>query len=129
MDEGGKSTKNDGRKTSTNLEAIKPESISPLLPGSNQVSYPMMDLRNFTQVTQEMITRMQISKGKKRGRIAQGFTEYCENTQDLINDLSNTLNDEKTSLKKKKKLRNQISAFQARLKKRIINMDQELRLE
>ena len=39
------------------------------------------------------------------------------------------MQDESTSENKKKQLRNQVSAFQARLKQRITNMDQELRLE
>ena len=44
-------------------------------------------------------------------------------------ELRTTLMDVETPNSKKKQLRNQISAFQARLKQRITNMDQELRLE
>lgn len=64
--------------------------------------------------------------GKKRGRKVQEFQTYCENTQERIDELKRTVKLSSTSEERKKQIRNQISAFQARLKQRIQNMDQEL---
>ena len=86
-------------------------------------------MASLTQITHEMNRRMEMARGMKRGRKVQGFAEYCQKTTERINELKNTLKKENTSEEKKKQLRNQISAFQARLKQRITNMDQELRLE
>jgi flagellin-specific chaperone FliS len=76
-----------------------------------------------------MNRRMKMARGMKRGRKVQGFSEYCEKTQERINELKATLKIDSTSEEQKKQIRNQISAFQARLKQRITNMDQELCLE
>lgn len=86
-------------------------------------------MASLTQITHEMNRRMEMARGMKRGRKVQGFAEYCQKTTERINDLKNSLKNENTTEDKKKQLRNQISAFQARLKQRITNMDQELRLE
>ena len=97
--------------------------------GFNIANYSSEDMASLTQITTEMNRRMQIARGMKRGRKVQGFADYCKKTTDRINELKAELNMPTTTEDKKKQLRNQISAFQARLKQRITNMDQELRLE
>ena len=97
--------------------------------GFNLGNYTSEDMASLTQITHEMNRRMEMARGMKRGRKVQGFAEYCQKTTERINELKSLLSNDKTSEDKKKQLRNQISAFQARLKQRITNMDQELRLE
>ena len=97
--------------------------------GFNLGNYTSEDMASLTQITHEMNRRMEMARGMKRGRKVQGFAEYCQKTTERINELKAQLSNDKTSEDKKKQLRNQISAFQARLKQRITNMDQELRLE
>ena len=86
-------------------------------------------MASLSMITQEMNRRMEMARGMKRGRKVQGFADYCQKTTDRINNLKNSLKKDETPEEKKKQLRNQISAFQARLKQRITSMDQELRLE
>ena len=95
----------------------------------NLGNYTSGDMASLSAITEEMNRRMQAARGMRRGRKVQGFADYCQKTTDRINNLKNTLKNSRDSEDKKKQLRNQISAFQARLKQRITNMDQELRLE
>ena len=91
--------------------------------GFNLGNYTSEDMASLTQITHEMNRRMEMARGMKRGRKVQGFAEYCQKTTERINELKSLLSNDKTSEEKKKQLRNQISAFQARLKQRITNMD------
>ena len=84
---------------------------------------------SLTQITQEMNRRMDMARGNRRGRKVQDFGAYCKKTIERINTLKNNLKNPDASEDKKKQTRNQIAAFQARLKQRIQSMDQELRLE
>ena len=61
--------------------------------------------------------------GMKRGRKIQGFHNYCERTTEKIKNLKAQVQDPATSDVEKNRLRNQISAYQARLKQRISNLD------
>lgn len=95
----------------------------------NLGNYTSEDMASLTQITMEMNRRMDMARGMKRGRKVQGFADYCHKTTARINELKLLLRQPETTEDQKKQLRNQISAFQARLKQRITNMDQELRLE
>ena len=92
-------------------------------------NYTSEDMVSLKMITQEMNRRIEMARGMKRGRKVQGFSEYCLKTTERIKELKDILKDPNTEEEKKKQLRNQVSAFQARLKQRITNMDQELRLE
>lgn len=70
--------------------------------GFNLGNYTSEDMASLTQITQEMNRRMEMARGMKRGRKVQGFAEYCQKTTERINDLKNTLKNEKTSEDKKK---------------------------
>lgn len=67
--------------------------------------------------------------GQKRGRRVLQFSEYCDQTAQRIKELKELLFDPKTEEDERNKLRNQISAYQARLKSRITSMDQQVRLD
>jgi len=72
----------------------EPESV-PL--GLNLGNYSADDIQSLTQITQEMNRRMKMARGMKRGRKVQGFSEYCEKTQERINELKAILKRESTS--------------------------------
>ena len=84
--------------------------------GFDVANYSSSDMALLTQVTAEMSRRMQMARGMKRGRKVQGFADYCQKTTEKINELKAELDSENTSEDRKKQLRNQISASQARLK-------------
>ena len=57
------------------------------------------------------------------------FSEYCEQTAQRIKELKVLLFKPQTEEEERNRLRNQISAYQARLKSRIASMDQQVRLD
>ena len=72
---------------------------------------------------------MKEARGVKRGRKVLDFTEYCNKTTRRIDELKLILINTDATEEKRKQVRNQISAFQARLKQRMNCMDKELRIE
>lgn len=66
--------------------------------------------------------------GNKRGRKSRAIEDYCEHTENRIKDLKAQLEDPETDESKKPKIRNQISAFQARMKAKITNMGTEIKM-
>jgi len=57
--------------------------------------------------------------GQKRGRKSRTISDYCEHTEQRIKELKVQLEDPETCETQKPKIRNQISAFQARMKAKI----------
>ena len=57
--------------------------------------------------------------GQKRGRKSRAISDYVEHTENRIRELKAQLENPETEESQKPKIRNQISAFQARMKAKI----------
>ena len=66
--------------------------------------------------------------GQKRGRKSRDISDYCEHTENRIKELKAQIADPDTNETKKAKIRNQISAFQARMKAKLQNVGQEIKM-
>ena len=85
--------------------------------------------RDKDQLVQAKADIQKNKSGHKRGRKSQQFSSYCEQTTQRIKDLKAQIMDPDTTDEERSRLRNQISAYQARLKQRINCLDSKVKLE
>ena len=96
---------------------LRKESINSIIFGSVTDSSKLADNKNLA-------LGPTLSE-KKRGRKSRNITDYCEHTENRIRELKEKLADAMTEESQKPKIRNQISAYQARMRAKIQNQDQE----
>ena len=100
---------------------LRKDSFDSILFGSVAESSKLVDNKNLS-------LGLTLSE-KKRGRKSRNITDYCEHTENRIKELKEKLADSMTEESQKPKIRNQISAYQARMKAKIQNLDQEKQMQ
>lgn len=93
---------------------------------AQQTKYTNQDKKEFGRIKHDLELEM---VGQKRGRKEKAFADYCERTSERITQLKKDLAVPNTSETQKNKIRNRISAYQARLKNKIATMDQVVKIE